>query len=243
MKIGVVGAGGRMGQMLVRQVESTDGCTLAGVTHRSDSPEALFAEADAVIDFTVPAATVRHAMLAAQRGKILVLGTTGLSGDDEAQLREAAGRAVIVYGPNMAVGVTLLTALVERVARTLGPDFDIEIVEMHHRHKVDAPSGTALALGKAAAAGRGVALDEAAVYARHGHTGARKRGDVGFAVLRGGDVVGEHTVMFAGEGERIELTHKAARRDIFAAGAVRAALWARAKPPGLYSMFDVLGLS
>ena len=243
MKIGVVGAGGRMGQMLVREVERAEDCVLIGAVHRTDHPEPLFDAADAVIDFTIPAASVRHAALAAERGKILVVGTTGLSPADEAALKEAARRASIVYAPNMAVGVTLLTALVERVARTLGPDFDIEILEMHHRHKVDAPSGTALGLGRAAARGRGVALDNAAAFARHGHTGPRKPGDIGFAALRGGDVVGDHTVVFAGDGERIELTHKASGRQIYARGAVRAALWAQDRPPGLYSMFDVLGLS
>jgi 4-hydroxy-tetrahydrodipicolinate reductase len=265
MRIGIVGCAGRMGRMLVAQVASTPDCTVAGGTARpgssavgrdvgvvagleplgvtvGDDPVGLFADADAVIDFTTPEATVRHAALAAQAKRILVIGTTGLGPADREAIARAAHHAPIVQAPNMSLGVNLLTALVERVARTLGTDFDIEIVEMHHRRKVDAPSGTALALGQAAAAGRGVELDAVAVRARDGHTGARREGDIGFAVLRGGDVVGDHVVTFAGEGERIELGHRASSRAIYAVGAVRAALWARTQPPGLYSMRDVLGI-
>ncbi|HSV29277.1 MAG TPA: 4-hydroxy-tetrahydrodipicolinate reductase, partial [Candidatus Omnitrophota bacterium] len=197
---------------------------------------------DAVIDFTAPAATVTHAGMAAAAGKVLVVGTTGLSKDDEAKLQQAADRVPVVYAPNFSVGVNLLMALTERAASILGDDYDIEIVEMHHRHKVDAPSGTALGLGRAAAAGRGVPLDSVWCKARDGHTGARPKGEIGFATLRGGDVVGDHTVMFAAEGERVELTHKASSRAVFAKGAVRAALWAKGKPAGLYTMRDVLGL-
>src|SRR4051794_36055774 len=265
MKIGIVGCGGRMGQMLVRQIAATPGLSVAGGTERPDGPAIgkdvgtmagleplgvaitgdpvpLFAEADAVIDFTRPAATEQHAALAAQARTILVVGTTGLTPQHIEGLRQAATYTPIVQAANMSLGVTLLSVLVEQVARSLGPDFDIEILEMHHRHKVDAPSGTALALGRAAAAGRGVDLDAVSDRVRDGITGARTPGHIGFAVLRGGDVVGDHTVMFAGEGERIELTHKASSRAVFAKGAVRAAQWAMGKEPGLYGIRDVLGV-
>lgn len=265
MKIGIVGCAGRMGRMLVNAVLDAEGSTLAGGTERpggdavgrdlgelvgrgalevlvESDPRKLFDVADAVIDFTAPAATLAHAAFAAETRKVLVVGTTGLSQDDEAQLRAAADRTAIVYAPNFSVGVNLLMALTERAAAILGDDYDIEIVEMHHRRKVDAPSGTALGLGRSAAKGRGVALDQVWCKARDGHTGARPRGEIGFATLRGGDVIGDHTVMFAAEEERVELTHKASSRAVFAKGAVRAALWAKGRPPGLYSMRDVLGL-
>jgi len=265
MKIGVVGCAGRMGQMLVREIAATPGCTVAGGTERVggpavgkdiglvagiealgvavvDDPAVLFAEADAVIDFTSPEATERHAALAAQSETALIIGTTGIGPAQQASIAAAATHTPIIQAPNMSVGVNLLLALVEKVAGTLGEDYDIEIVEMHHRHKVDAPSGTALGLGRAAAAGRGVALDDVKQAVRDGHTGPRPRGEIGFATLRGGDVVGDHTVVFATDGERIELTHKASSRQVFAKGAVRAALWAADKQPGLYSMRDVLGL-
>ncbi|CAA7616272.1 4-hydroxy-tetrahydrodipicolinate reductase [Magnetospirillum sp. UT-4] len=265
MKIGIVGCAGRMGRMLMEAVLAAEGCALAGGTERpgsdavgrdagellgrgdldaliGDDPRRLFETSDAVIDFTAPAATVLHAALAAETGRVLVVGTTGLSKDAEAHLQAAADRTPVVYAPNFSVGITLLMALTERAAAILGDDYDIEIVEMHHRHKVDAPSGTALGLGRAAAKGRAVALDGVWCKSRDGHTGARPRGEIGFATLRGGDVVGDHTVMFAAEGERVELTHKASSRAVFAKGAVRAALWAHGKPPGLYTMRDVLGL-
>jgi 4-hydroxy-tetrahydrodipicolinate reductase len=265
MKIGIVGCAGRMGRMLVNAVLDTEGCELAGGTERpggdavgrdigdlvargslnvlvQSDPRKLFDLADAVIDFTSPAATLSHAAFAAETRKVLIVGTTGLGKDDEALLKQAADRTAIVYAPNFSVGVNLLMALTERAAAILGDDYDLEIVEMHHRHKVDAPSGTALGLGRAAAKGRGVALDEVWCKSRDGHTGARPKGEIGFATLRGGDVVGDHTVMFASEGERVELTHKASSRAVFAKGAVRAALWAKSRPPGLYSMRDVLGL-
>ncbi|MBW7852365.1 MAG: 4-hydroxy-tetrahydrodipicolinate reductase [Rhodospirillales bacterium] len=265
MKIGIVGCAGRMGQMLVREVLDSEGCTLAGGTERPGGdavgrdvgelagrgflglpvgadPKLLFDAADAVIDFTSPDATARHAPLAAAARCVHVVGTTGLGPDQEAALREAAARTPVVWAPNMSVGVNVLFAMVERLAAALDPDYDVEIVEMHHRHKVDAPSGTALGLGRAAAAGRGVRLEDVWQKVRDGHTGARKRGDIGFATLRGGDVVGDHTVVFAADGERVEITHKASSRQVFAKGAVRAARWAHGKPPGLYSMRDVLGL-
>lgn len=264
LRIGVAGCAGRMGQTLLKQIAATPGCTIGGGTERPghaaigqdpaallglkatgarvfDDPAALFDACDAVIDFTAPEATVRHAALAAGRRKILIAGTTGLKPEQEQALRMAAVTATIVYAANMSVGVNVLLQVTKQVAALLGPDFDIEVLEMHHKHKVDAPSGTALALGRAAAAGRKVKLDEVAVRARDGITGARKAGDIGFATLRGGSVVGDHTVMFASDSERIELTHKAQDRSLFSSGAVRAALWARGKPAGLYGMNDVLG--
>ena len=264
-RIGVVGCAGRMGRMLLRAIATTEGCAVAGGTEVPGSPAIgqdlgglaglgalgstvgsdtakLFADVDAVIDFTTPAASVAHAELASETGTVLVIGTTGLTAEHDAAVERAAQRAPIVAAPNMSLGVNLLLALVERVAASLDPDYDIEIVEMHHRHKVDAPSGTALALGRAAAAGREVDLDAVAQKVRDGITGERRRGDIGFATLRGGDVTGEHTVVFAAEGERLELTHKASTREVFARGAVKAALWARGKGPGLYTMTDVLGL-
>jgi 4-hydroxy-tetrahydrodipicolinate reductase len=265
MKIGVVGAAGRMGGAVIRQATETKGCQIAaaveaagnpaigrdageaagigplGIAIAADSP-ALFAACDAVIEFSSPAATAVHAQAAAEAGCIHVVGTTGLETPQEAALEAASRKVPVVYAPNMSLAVNALFALTRRVARLLDDEFDIEIVEMHHRHKVDAPSGTALGLGRAAAEGRGVALDKFGDFARHGITGARQRGHIGFAALRGGDVVGEHTVIFAADGERLELSHKATSRQIFARGAVRAALWARDRKPGLYTMADVLGL-
>jgi 4-hydroxy-tetrahydrodipicolinate reductase len=264
-KIGVVGCAGRMGQMLVREIAATSGCSVAGGTEAPGSPSigrdvgeiaglgplqmkiggdpaALFAAADAVIDFTAPKATLAHAGLAAKAGKVLVIGTTGLASADEAAIADAAKRTAIVRSPNMSLAVNLLNALTERVAASLGADYDVEIFEIHHKHKVDAPSGTALALGEAAARGHKVKLADVAVRGRDGHTGPRKPGAIGFASLRGGSEVGDHVVMFCGEAERVELTHRATGRQIYARGAVRAALWARGRSPGLYSMKDVLGL-
>lgn len=267
LKIGIVGAAGRMGAMLVQQVRAQPGdCRLIGATERAGSPAigkdagllaggeamgvnvtddavALFAAADAVIDFTAPAATVAHAALAAQGKCIHVIGTTGLEAAHDAEIAKAARHTAIIRAANFSVGVNLLAGLSKRVAGLLGDEFDIEIVEMHHRHKIDAPSGTALMLGHAAADGRKVKLADVAQRGRDGITGARKAGDIGFASLRGGDVVGDHTVVFAADGERIELTHKASARQIFARGAVRAAIWGRGKAPGLYSMQDVLGFA
>jgi 4-hydroxy-tetrahydrodipicolinate reductase len=208
----------------------------------SDSAEGIFRSAEVVIDFTAPSATASHAGFAARHGVALVVGTTGLASVHEAALAEAAHKVAIVRAANFSIGVNLLLALSEKVAATLGPDYDIEIVEMHHRHKKDAPSGTALALGEAVAAGRKVSFRDAAVRGRDGITGERVTGSIGFTSLRGGDVVGDHTVMFATEGERLELTHKASHRRIFAKGAVRAALWLKGRPPGLYSMRDVVAL-
>jgi len=265
-RIGVVGCGGRMGRMLLQVISAREGCAVAGGTEQAgndligqdlgalmggaslgvkvvDDPEALFSAADVVIDFTAPAATVTHAGIASESGTALVIGTTGIEENQQELIQEAAKGAAIVQAANMSLGVNLLLSLVEQVSASLSPDYDIEIVEMHHRHKVDAPSGTALALGKAAAAGRGVDLNEVAQRVRDGITGARRRGDIGFATLRGGDVVGDHGVVFAAEGERIELTHRASSRDVFAQGAVTAAQWVKGEGPGYYTMKDVLGLS
>jgi 4-hydroxy-tetrahydrodipicolinate reductase len=260
-RIGVVGCGGRMGRMLIAEIAGTEGAVVAGGSSRiagqdlgtlaglaplgiatGTDPAALIAASDAIIDFTVPEATVRNAELAAASGKVLIIGTTGIDAAQTRAIETAARHTPIVWSPNMSLGVNLLMGLVSQVAATLGPDYDIEIVEMHHRMKIDAPSGTALGLGRAAAAGRGVPLEDVWVKSRGGHTGKRENGTIGFATLRGGDVVGDHTVMFAGLGERIELTHKAADRRIYARGAVRAALWAKGRTPGLYGMKDVLGL-
>ena len=265
VRIGIAGCAGRMGRMLATAVLETPVARLVGGSERpgheavgadlgtlagaapvgvvvTDDAEALFAAADVVIDFTTPALIAEHAHLAVSHATALVVGTTGLKPDHEAALDGAAAKVAVVQAANMSVGVNLLLGLARQVAAVLDEGFDIEIVEMHHRHKVDAPSGTALALGKAAAEGRGVSLDEVAARVRDGITGPRPVGQIGFATLRGGDVVGEHTLIFAGEGERIELTHKASSRMIFARGAVRAALWTEGRPAGRYSMRDVLGL-
>jgi 4-hydroxy-tetrahydrodipicolinate reductase len=265
MKLAVLGAAGRMGQALTRTIVATSGCVVTcgveakgspavgrdigevagldplGVTI-TDDPLPVFAHVDGVLDFTSPASTVAFAALSAQSRLVHVIGTTGLSETDVAKIGAAARHATIVKAGNMSLGVNLLAVLTERVARALGPEFDVEILEMHHRHKRDAPSGTSLMLGAAAARGRNVSLAERSVRTRDGDVGPRREGDIGFATLRGGDVVGEHRVIFAGPGERIELAHMATDRGIFARGAVTAALWARGKDPGLYSMADVLGL-
>lgn len=266
MRLVVAGAGGRMGRTLVKAIGETQGLTLAGALEDTRSPllgwdagtlaglgenhvklvgaaEGPLKDADAIIDFSAPAATVAYAGIAAAYGKIHIIGTTGLSAADEEKIKEAAKKAVIVKSGNMSVGVNLLAALTRRVAKTLDSSFDIEILEMHHNQKVDAPSGTALMFGRAAAEGRAVDHDKSSVKAREGHTGARKPGDIGYAALRGGTVVGEHHVIFAGPAERIELVHKAEDRMIFARGALHAAMWARNQKPGLYSMADVLGLA
>ena len=265
LAIGILGGAGRMGRALVRAVTEAKGAHLAGAVDApgnqeqgkdlgvlagleplgvslTDDVAALFARADVIIDFTVPKATAEHARLAAKTGKAYVVGTTGLEPEQQAIVTQAAGGAAVVQAANFSLGVNLTIALTQRIAQVLDDSFDIEIVEMHHRHKVDAPSGTALALGRAAAAGRGVDLDAVADRRRDGITGARKRGDIGFAVLRGGNVAGDHTVVFAADDERIELTHKAGDRMIFARGAVHAALWTAGKPHGYYTMQDVLKL-
>lgn len=265
LEVGVIGCAGRMGRAVLREVLRCPELALVGGIERpghpaidqdlgilagetaigqvaSDDLPGLLARARVVIEFSTPAASVAHAEACAAAGVAAVIGTTGLDSAQESRLARAAASVPIVHAANMSLGVNLLLALTEQVARVLDPGFDIEILEMHHRHKVDAPSGTALALGRAAAAGRGVVLEQAAVRVRDGLTGPRPQGAIGFATLRGGDVVGDHSVVFAGEGERIVLQHLAADRAIYARGAVRAARWLDGRPPGLYGMRDVLGL-
>lgn len=265
VRIAVMGAAGRMGQTLVRTVAATPGMIITGATELpgsialgedvgqlagvgqrnvkiSDDATTVIAGADAILDFTAPAASVAFAEIAAKHGKVHVIGTTGCSAEHDKAIAAAAKQATIVKAGNMSLGVNLLLALTRKIAAALDDDFDIEIVEMHHRMKVDAPSGTALMLGQAAAEGRGVDLATHSDRGRDGQTGQRKKGTIGFAALRGGNVVGEHTVIFAGEHERIEITHRATDRALFARGAIKAARWGVGKPPGLYSMIDVLGL-
>jgi len=209
----------------------------------SDNPEPLFEHADVVVDFTSPSATAQHATLAAKTGTAHVVGTTGLDSDQMATISRAAQRVPIVMASNMSLGINLLEQVIEEMARILDTDWDIEVIEMHHRHKVDAPSGTALSLGEAAAKGRGVQLRRVSRRGRDGQVGPRVKGEIGFSAIRGGDVVGDHTIIFAADGERIEVTHKASNREIFARGAVKAVLWAAGKRAGLYSMKDVLGFN
>jgi 4-hydroxy-tetrahydrodipicolinate reductase len=265
MLLAVMGAAGRMGRELIRTIQETEGCELAGAVERPGSPFLgkdagevagvghlgvpivsdalpLFTHIEGVLDFTAPAASLEAAALSAQARIIHVIGTTGFTAEDEVKLEAAARHATLIKSGNMSLGVNLLSALVEQAARALSESFDIEILEMHHKHKVDAPSGTALLLGEAAALGRAIALNENSVRTRDGHTGARPAGAIGFAALRGGSVVGDHTVIFAGAGERLELTHRAQDRQLFARGAITAALWGQGRGPGLFSMRDVLGI-
>jgi 4-hydroxy-tetrahydrodipicolinate reductase len=266
VRLVVVGAAGRMGRALVNVIPDTIGACLTGALERPEAPsigqdsgllvaskangvmvtsdaEAALADSDVLIDFSSPSSTIALAKLTARMRVAHVIGTTGLSPADLEAIAAAAVDTVVVRSGNMSLGVNLLAALVERAARALGPAWDAEIVEMHHRMKVDAPSGTALLLGEAVARGRNLDLAEHSARARDGITGPRKAGDIGFASLRGGTVVGDHTVIFAGAGERIELSHRAEDRGVFARGAIAAALWTRGRPPGLYSMADVLGLN
>jgi 4-hydroxy-tetrahydrodipicolinate reductase len=267
MKLVVVGASGRMGQALIRIIAETEGAVLHAAVGRPGSSSigkdagelaglgplgvtvtgdalAAFVHADGVIDFTRPETSIEFAALAAQARIVHVIGTTGCSEADQAKFEAASRHARVVKSGNMSLGVNLLSVLVQQAAKALdAAGWDIEVLEMHHKHKVDAPSGTALLLGEAAAAGRGIDLKDKAVKVRDGHTGPREAGTIGFATLRGGSVVGEHSVMLAGEGEIVTLSHSAGDRSIFARGAVKAALWARDKNPGLYSMLDVLGLA
>jgi 4-hydroxy-tetrahydrodipicolinate reductase len=265
LRIIVTGAAGRMGRMVVRAIHESDGFGLVGALEREDSPWLghdpgplagcpgsglaivndplpLLLNADAIIDFSSPLRTVELSALAAQARIAHVIGTTGLAQDDLDKIDAAARHAPIVRSGNMSLGVNLLAALARRTAAALGDEYDVEILEMHHRMKVDAPSGTALMLGAAAAEGRGISLKNHSAAAREGITGARRKGDIGFASLRGGTVVGDHSVIFAGEGERIVLSHQAEDRALFAYGALKAARWAHGRKPGLYSMADVLGL-
>jgi 4-hydroxy-tetrahydrodipicolinate reductase len=266
MRVVVAGAGGRMGRTLIAAIAATKGLALAGAVEAAGSAvigrdagelaglgptgikvasdvAPLLKAADALIEFTIPAATLAFAELTAAAGLVHIIGTTGHSAEEETLIAKAASRARIVKAGNFSMGVNLLVALTKRVAKTLDDDYDIEILEMHHNKKIDAPSGTALMLGRAAAAGRGIGLAQHSVRGRDGMTGPRCAGDIGFASLRGGSNVGEHVVIFAGPAERVELAHRAEDRMIFARGALKAALWARGRKPGLYSMADVLGLT
>jgi 4-hydroxy-tetrahydrodipicolinate reductase len=266
IRVGIMGCGGRMGRMLVAEVHATPNCVLAGGAEAAgsaflgrdigelagigtagmlatDDVSSVASASDVLIDFTTPEASVTNARIAAQRSTALVIGTTGLDAVQAVAIEAAAKLVGIVWAPNMSPAVTMLMGFVAEAARGLGEDYDIEVLEMHHKHKVDAPSGTALALGHSAAFGRGIDLAAHSQRVRDGHTGPRKPGDIGFATLRGGDVAGDHTVIFAGDGERLELTHRASNRRVFARGALRAARWVVGKKPGLYGMRDVLGLS
>ncbi|QFT79006.1 4-hydroxy-tetrahydrodipicolinate reductase [Roseovarius sp. THAF27] len=261
----VTGASGRMGRMLTEIVTASDRANLVGALERpghawigqdlgeamggaangvtvSDDPLDTISRAHAILDFTAPAATVDFAALAAQARCVHVIGTTGLADEDLAKLDAAARHATIIRAGNMSLGVNLLVQLTKKVAAALDDDYDIEVIEAHHNQKVDAPSGTALMLGQAAADGRGVSLDQAADRGRDGITGARTKGNIGFSAIRGGDIVGEHDVMFAAAGERIILRHVASDRAVFARGALKAALWGQGRKPGQYDMLDVLGL-
>ncbi|NQU39073.1 MAG: 4-hydroxy-tetrahydrodipicolinate reductase [Lentisphaerae bacterium] len=262
--IAIIGAGGRMGQAIARYavqhskasigaaIEQSDHATLGrdmGTLSGLDPLGVLISDrladiaaTDAVIDFTFHSAVPDHVRAAQEAGRAFVLGTTGLTEEEATVVREAARTIPVVWAPNMSLGMNLLFAMVKQAAAALSDEYDIEIVEAHHKHKQDAPSGTALGLAKSAAAGRQVALDDVADYGRHGMTGERVPGRIGMHAVRGGDIVGDHTVMFAADGERLELTHRASSRDIFAVGAVKAALWVPSQTPGLYSMQDVLGL-
>ena len=262
----VTGASGRMGQMLIQTIGASDKARLVGAIERAghdwigadlgeamggaalgvkvtDDPLEALATAQGVIDFTAPAATLEFAAIAAQARAVHVIGTTGMTDEDIAKLEPASRHCPQIRAGNMSLGVNLLVQLTKKVAAALDEDFDIEVIESHHHHKVDAPSGTALMLGEAAAEGRGVALNDVRDSGRDGITGARKRGDIGFTAIRGGDIVGEHDVLFAAPGERIVLRHMATDREIFARGALKAALWGQNKGPGQYDMMDVLGIT
>ncbi|MES9979280.1 MAG: 4-hydroxy-tetrahydrodipicolinate reductase [Candidatus Thiodiazotropha sp. 6PLUC6] len=264
-RIAVVGAGGRMGRTLVQAVHEADGLTLGAATERSESGlvgrdagelaglsrldlaissslHEVLDNFDVVIDFTSPAATLNHLQICRQAGKRMVIGTTGLSDDDKKVLQEASDEIGIVFAPNMSVGVNLCFKLLQLASKVMGDEADIEIIEAHHRHKVDAPSGTALRMGEVIAETLGRDLQSCAVYGREGNTGARDRKTIGFETIRAGDVVGEHSVWFAMEGERVEIAHKASSRMNFAGGAVRACKWISSKPNGLFDMQDVLSL-
>jgi 4-hydroxy-tetrahydrodipicolinate reductase len=265
MKIAIAGAGGRMGRTLIRKVTEAEGLAVSGGLEIAGSPllgedlgklagldelgvvasddaRTVFSGADVVIDFTLAEATANNALIAAEVGTAFVVGTTGMNDDQQARIERAATQVAIVQAGNMSLGVNLLMQVTKQVAAALGLDWDIEVIESHHRWKVDAPSGTALMLGKAAAEGRGQDHDAVAVGGRHGITGEREKGSIGYAALRGGNVVGEHQVIFHSDDERLVLGHVANDRALFASGAVRAAAWTGGKPAGMYSMLDVLGL-
>lgn len=242
VKIGIYGCNGRMGQTLMKAVEAAEGAELVGGADKGDDIKALVDKADAIIDFTRPEATLDLAEIIAEQGKVQIIGTTGFTDEEFAELKSYGAKARIFQAGNMSVGVNLMNALIQKAASLLDESYDVEIVEMHHRHKVDAPSGTALMMGEAAANGRGVSLKDKQVLSREGHTGERNSGDIGFATLRGGSVIGDHTAIFAGDSDRIEITHKSSSREIYAEGAIKAAIWANSQPNGFYSMQDLLSI-
>ena len=265
LRLGINGAGGRMGRTLVRACMEDDQVRLGGAfeapsadsigsdageiagTGRTgviirDDPQACHADFEILVDFTVPECTMQSLEICREHGKSMVIGTTGLDARQKLRLQEAARDISIVFAPNMSTGVNLCLQLLQVAARTLGDEYDVEIIEAHHRHKVDAPSGTALRMGEVVAESLGRDLDECAVYGRQGHTGKRDTRTIGFETIRAGDIVGEHTVMFSGVGERVEITHRASSRMSFARGAMRAAVWVASQDPGLYDMQDVLGI-
>lgn len=264
MRIAVAGAGGKMGRMLVEAVAAAEDARLVGALDVTDSPalgrdagesagrstgvlvtaepDQALADADVLIDFTRPQGTLAHLDACVRRGVAIVIGTTGFDQAGRDAIRAASARIPVVFAPNMGVGVNATIKLLETAARILGQDWDVEIIEAHHRHKVDAPSGTAIGMGEAIAAARGERLDDIATWSREGHTGPRPAGRIGFAVVRGGDIVGDHTVMFCGTGERIEITHRSASRETYAQGSLRACRFLAGRGPGLYDMQDVLGL-
>lgn len=266
LKLVITGVSGRMGQMLVETADASDRVTVSGAVERlghawvgqdlgvamgaaprgvtvTDDPAVALVGADVLIDFTAPVATIAFSKACANAGVPHVIGTTGITADEIAELAPAAKRIALVRAGNMSLGVNLLVQLTKKVAAALDDDYDIEVIEAHHNKKVDAPSGTALMLGEAAAEGRGVSLERVSDRVRDGITGARQRGDIGFSAIRGGDIVGEHDVMFAAMGERITLRHVASDRSVFARGAIKAAIWASGRAPGAYDMLDVLGLN
>lgn len=265
IRLAVAGASGRMGRMLIEATLASPDCRLGGALDLPGSAmlgqdagafagkttgvavtadlRAGLADADVLIDFTRPEGTLAHLAACRELGVRMVIGTTGLSPQHKAEVAAQARHLAIVLAPNMSVGVNVMLRVVEQTARLLGEGYDLEVVEMHHKHKVDAPSGTALALGEALARGRGTNLAEQGVYARHGHTGERRPGSIGFAALRGGDIIGDHTVLYCGTGERLEITHRSSSRANYAEGSLRAARFLVGKAPGLYGMADVLGLA
>ncbi|PZP32438.1 MAG: 4-hydroxy-tetrahydrodipicolinate reductase [Roseateles depolymerans] len=243
MKVAITGASGRMGKMLIEAVQAADDCTLHVTLDKGDDVRAGLAGADVLIDFTRPEATLAHLAVCAELGVKAVVGTTGFDAAQQAELARLAERTAIVFAPNMSVGVNVVLKLLDMAARAMNEGFDIEIVEAHHRNKVDAPSGTALQMGRVVADALGRDLDACAVYGREGVTGVRDPSTIGFATVRGGDIIGDHTVLFAGTGERIEISHKASNRSIYAQGSLRAARFLAAKTTGLFGMNDVLGFS
>jgi 4-hydroxy-tetrahydrodipicolinate reductase len=252
VRVAIAGAGGRMGRALLEAASATEGVKLgaaldvkpgaAGEVAIGTDVDSALANSDVLIDFTRPEGTLAHVRACRAAKRAIVIGTTGFNAQQLQEIRDAARDIAIMMAPNMSIGVNVALKLVAMASRALGPDYDIDVFEMHHRLKVDAPSGTALKLGEVAAAARGTTLEKDGVFTRHGHTGERKAGTIGFSVGRGGDVVGDHTVYFAGPGERLEITHRSSSRATYAQGALRAAKFVAGKPPGLYDMDDVLGL-